>query len=58
MLPPNEVNAINFTIKLNDKIALFRKTNNNQFPGYYLISINDIIQNNPKAKVTYVQLAD
>jgi hypothetical protein len=58
MLPPNEVNAINFIIKLNDKIALFRKINNNQFPGYYLISINDIIQNNAKAKVTYVQLAD
>ncbi len=58
MLPPNEVNSIKFIIKLNDKIALYRKINNNQFQGYYLISINDIIQNNSKGKVTYVQLAD
>ena len=59
MIPENEVSAITFIVKLSDKIALYRKSNNsNQFQGYYLISVNDIIQKNKNGQVIFIQTSE
>ncbi|WGL60182.1 hypothetical protein QEJ31_01005 [Pigmentibacter sp. JX0631] len=55
-IPKNDIQFIDYSIKLKDKIVLFKRSNiNNQYQGFYILDINDVIGKNKEAQIVFIQ---
>ena len=55
-IPKNDIQLIDYSIKLKDKIILFKKSNiSNQYQGFYILDINDVVNKNKESQTIFVQ---
>lgn len=55
MIPEAELKSIDFVQKVSDKeIALFKKSEEGRYIGYYLVSAADVANNNEVGNATFV----
>jgi hypothetical protein len=56
MIPRKDLQSVNFVQKLDKGIALYKKSKDGKYSGYYLVLTDDIISKNKDAKVLFVEI--